>query len=240
MKPVIFIFFATLCTAQVSIVNAAVNLDRTRFIYNEQDKSTSLRISNASKDLPYLAQAWLEDKDHKKSALPFAVLPPLQRLEAGSESLVRIEKLISVLSLPQDKESVFYFNLREIPPKSDKVNVLQLAMQTQIKMFYRPKSISLVGSKPWQEQLVLNKVDAGFQVINPTPYHITVSKFAISEKENSIDGFDGFMIEPQSKLDLPMKDNKLDGFALTYINDYGGHVELLFECANATCSVKSK
>ncbi len=43
--------------------------------------------------------------------------------------------------LPQDRESLFYFNLREIPPRSDKPNSLQLALQTRIKFFYRPQSL---------------------------------------------------------------------------------------------------
>ncbi|MDW5415855.1 molecular chaperone [Iodobacter sp. CM08] len=238
MKSFVFILFAAICGAQASIVNAAVGLDRTRLVYNEQDKSTSLRIFNGSKALPYLAQAWLENKDYKKEGIPFAVLPPLQRLEADSESLVRIEKTASIADLPQDRESVFYFNLREIPPKSDKENVMQIAMQTQIKMFYRPKNIGLLGGGGWQEKLILNKVATGFKVINPTAYHITVTKFALAEKENSIAEFAGFMIEPKSSLDLPMKDNKFNHFVLTYINDYGGHIELLFTCGEDKCAVK--
>ncbi|MFC7419451.1 molecular chaperone [Iodobacter arcticus] len=238
MKSFFFILFAAIFSAQASVVNAAVGLDRTRLVYNEQDKSTSLRIFNGSKTLPYLAQAWLENKDYKKEGIPFAVLPPLQRLEADSESLVRIEKTASVADLPQDRESVFYFNLREIPPKSDKENVMQIAMQTQIKMFYRPKSIGLLGEGEWQSQLIVNKVTTGFQVVNPTPYHITVTKFALAEKEDSIAEFAGFMIEPKSSLDLPMKDNKFNNFVLTYVNDYGGHIELVFACGEDQCVVK--
>ncbi|MEX6226452.1 fimbria/pilus periplasmic chaperone [Providencia hangzhouensis] len=37
----------------------------------------------------------------------------------------------TINELPQDRESLFYFNLREVPPKSDKDNVLQIALQTQ-------------------------------------------------------------------------------------------------------------
>ncbi len=32
-------------------------------------------------------------------------------------------------NLPQDRETVYYFNLREIPPKSNKPNTLQIALQ---------------------------------------------------------------------------------------------------------------
>ncbi|TOL40502.1 molecular chaperone, partial [Vibrio parahaemolyticus] len=67
--------------------------------------------------------------------------PPVQRVEPEKSSQVRIEALPEISQLPQDRESVYYFNLREIPPKSDKPNVLQLALQSKIKLFYRPKSI---------------------------------------------------------------------------------------------------
>lgn len=79
--------------------------------------------------------------------------------------------------LPQDRESLYYFNLREIPPKSDKPNTLQIALQTRIKLFYRPTAI--VPSRadmatPWQEQLTLTRQGDGYQVNNPTPYYITI------------------------------------------------------------------
>lgn len=69
------------------------------------------------------------------------VLPPVQRIEPASKTMVRIQALPDTAQLPKDRESVFYFNLREIPPKSEKPNVLMLAMQTRLKVFYRPKGI---------------------------------------------------------------------------------------------------
>ncbi len=50
-------------------------------------------------------------------------------------------KTSGINALPQDRESLFYLNVREIPPKPDKPNVLQLAMQSRIKLFYRPAAI---------------------------------------------------------------------------------------------------
>lgn len=45
--------------------NAAIALDRTRIIYNGQDKSISLNISNENKTLPHLAQAWIENEQQQ-------------------------------------------------------------------------------------------------------------------------------------------------------------------------------
>lgn len=82
----------------------------------------------------------------------------MQRVEPGAKSQVKIQALPSVAALPQDRESVYYFNLREIPPKSDKPNTLQLALQTRIKLFYRPKAIIPTREQmdnPWQEKVTL-------------------------------------------------------------------------------------
>ncbi|WP_180821401.1 fimbria/pilus periplasmic chaperone, partial [Vibrio parahaemolyticus] len=53
--------------------------------------------------------------------------PPLQRIEPTSNSLVRLSTTPELSKLPQDRESVFYFNLREVPPKSNDGNILQIA-----------------------------------------------------------------------------------------------------------------
>ncbi|MCP6536332.1 fimbria/pilus periplasmic chaperone, partial [Klebsiella pneumoniae] len=85
----------------------------------------------------YLAQGWMEDGNEKKLTGLLMVLPPVQRVEAGGKTMIRIQALPDVSALPKDRESVFYFNLREIPPKSNKKNVLTLAMQSRLKVFYR-------------------------------------------------------------------------------------------------------
>lgn len=103
--------------------NAAVALDRTRVVFDGSKNSMSVNIRNDNTKLPYLAQAWVEDASGHKIRSPLMALPPLQRLEPGSKSLVKIQLAPTAkTSLPQDRETLFYFNLREIPPKSDKPN----------------------------------------------------------------------------------------------------------------------
>ena len=119
----------------------AIALDRTRVIYDGSQKSISLNVSNENRQLPYLAQGWIEDAQGNKVSSPLTVLPPVQRIEPGAKSQVKIQGLPAVNSLPQDRESLFYFNLREIPPRTDKPNTLQIALQTRIKLFYRPAAL---------------------------------------------------------------------------------------------------
>lgn len=51
----------------MSSAQAAVALDRTRAIITGDDKSISLNISNENKQLPYLAQGWIENAQGEKS-----------------------------------------------------------------------------------------------------------------------------------------------------------------------------
>lgn len=222
-----------------SAVNAqaAVALDRTRAVFNADQKAISLNISNENKNLPYLAQAWLEDEQQKKMTTGALVMtPPVQRLEPGAKSMLRISATPLAQQLPQDRESLFYVNLREVPPRSDKPNVLQIALQSKIKLFYRPKGIIPSANAVWQEKLVLHAESGGYKVENPTPYYITVIGLAGS-KEQSVKGeFKSVMIAPKSSVKVAVPHYTTP--YLTYINDYGGRPTLAFSCSAAQCTVK--
>ncbi len=120
--------------------HAAIALDRTRVIFNGNEKNVSLNISNENNQLPYLAQGWIEDSSGKKITSPLVLLPPVQRVEPGERSVVKVQSLPAIKSLPQDRESVFYFSMREIPPRSEKSNVLQIALQTAYQAVLSPGS----------------------------------------------------------------------------------------------------
>lgn len=228
------LWMAIACLSTVPTVHAAVSLDRTRVIYNGEDKSITVNVANDNKQLPYLAQAWIEDEKQKKiTSGPIVATPPVQRIEPGSKSLVRLAVTPDINKLPQDRESIFYFNLREIPPKSEKPNVLQVALQTKVKLFYRPKDIKSSPNEVWQDQLVLNKTPQGYRIENPTPYYITVIGLGESEAAAQQQAFESVMIAPKS--DVLVKSALHATPWLTYINDYGGRPSLQFQCSGDRC-----
>jgi chaperone protein PapD len=224
------------CLATVTTAQAAVSLDRTRAIFNGGEKSMSLNIANDNKQLPFLAQAWLENESGQKITTgPLVVTPPVQRLEPGAKSMVRLASTPDISKLPQDRESLFYFNLREIPPKSEKPNVLQIALQTKIKLFYRPASIQAQpNTEAWQNKLVLNKTAGGYRIENPTPYYITVIGMGGSEKEAKESKFEGVMIAPKSE--HIVKTGSYSTPWLSWIDDYGGRPARQFQCAGDRCT----
>lgn len=117
---------------------AAIAPDRTRLVFRGEDKSISVDLKNANSKLPYLAQSWVEDEKGVKITSPLIVVPPVQRIEPSAIGQVKIQGMPALASLPQDRETLFYYNVREIPPQSDKPNTLQIALQTRIKVFLPP------------------------------------------------------------------------------------------------------
>ena len=214
---------------------AAVNLDRTRLIYNAADKSTAITLTNESKTLPYLAQSWVEDDKGKKADEMLIALPPLQRIEAGDKGQVRIVKGVKSESLPTDRESLFYFNTREVPPKSEKKNVMQVAIQSRIKLFYRPQGIQRSSTDNPEQKITLQATGNQLTITNPTPYYITA--LAVKDGQGKkLKEVDGEMIAPFSDRKINVAGLRLgERISLSYINDFGGVISMLYRCENNLC-----
>ncbi|QKN79772.1 fimbria/pilus periplasmic chaperone [Scandinavium goeteborgense] len=217
--------------------SAAIALDRTRIIYDGANRSVSVAVSNENKDLPYLAQSWLEDDKGNKISTPIAALPPIQRIDAGGKSQIKLQALPEVNSLPQDRESVYYFNLREIPPRSNKPNTLQIALQTRIKLFYRPKAIAVKQSDaPWQEKLTLSYAGGKAVAKNPTAYYVTL--IDVKKNGKTIEGFQPMMVPPKGEATIPGNSSDLGNApVLTYVNDFGGRPTMKLQCNAGQCHV---
>lgn len=232
------------CTALLLLIatqqaQAAIALDRTRVVFEGGQKSVSLSVNNENKQLPYLAQGWVEDANGKKVTSPLVILPPLQRIEPGAKSQMKIQALPAVAQLPQDRESLFYFVMREVPPRSDKPNSMQIALQTRIKLFYRPQALLQakgVPAQPWQEQLTLEPEGQFYLVNNPTAYYVTLVDASRDSAAQTVSGFEPLMIAPKSRVSLAAKVADLGSHpVLTYINDYGGRPRLQFDCSGGAC-----
>ncbi|MBT2372350.1 fimbria/pilus periplasmic chaperone [Pseudomonas fluorescens] len=222
-------------------VQAAIALDRTRVVFPGGEKSVTLSINNQNTKMPYLAQGWIEDLEGKKVTSPIIVVPPVQRLEPNAKGQVKLQDA-GLLSLPQDRESVFYFNLREIPPKSDKANTLQIALQTRIKLFYRPAALAEAAAAqqaaPFQEKLTLSRQGDVYTVNNPTPYYVTLVKATDKKDGETNKGFEAVMVGPKSSMPIGGSASALGAApTLVYVNDYGGQPALTFKCTGQTCTV---
>lgn len=225
-------FIGTVFTA-----HAAVNLDRTRIVFPESDKASSLKVDNQSHTLPYLAMSWIEDENGRKESTHFMALPPIQRIEASESSQVRIVTQAANSQLPKDRESLFYFNLREVPPKSssasDDRSVMQVAMQSRIKLFWRPKAITKKSGDRSELKMDITATAKGLTVRNPTPYYITLAWLSKNAK-TMLPGFDSLMIAPFSTASTSTGDYHGDYYSLGYIDDYGALKKVDVKCSGTT------
>ncbi|HHR4183565.1 fimbria/pilus periplasmic chaperone [Citrobacter cronae] len=219
-------------------VYAAVNVDRTRIVLGGEDKSLAITLTNQSKTQPYLAQSWIEDASGERSEKYLLALPPLQRIDAGKKTQVRIMALPATASLAKDRETLFYFNVREIPPKSDKENVLQIALQSRLKLFYRPDGIKKNASDRVEEKVTVTRQDGKLVLNNPTPYYITLGYLGADNK-GSFPGFDSIMIAPLASQNFNAKFSG-DTLSVGYIDDFGGLHINQYHCSDVLCSLHVK
>ncbi|MFT4020099.1 MAG: molecular chaperone [Acinetobacter sp.] len=210
-----FICLSIACMGQAS--HAAIQAMATRIIYDAPDAAATLTIkNNVSK--PYMVQTWLENSQGETKRLPIIVVPPLLKLDAGKESILRF--IYSGQGLPNNQESLFWINIQEIPPTATEKNVLQLAIRTRIKLFYRPKEVKTSLDDAVKQ---LNWFIDGQQlkVMNPSPLHVTIGVVKLNGK--TVENLAQDMVAPHQTItvlkDMPASITNL-GF--TYINDYGG------------------
>lgn len=130
-----------------SSAHAAVQIVGTRVVYPAAEREVTVRVLNSG-NAPRLIQAWADSGDDHETAetskAPFLINPPLSRIDAGKGQTFRL--MFNGASVPQDRESVYWLNVVEIPTKPDAKsganNYLQFAVRTRIKIFYRPTTLT--------------------------------------------------------------------------------------------------
>jgi len=232
-KILVSLFFALLSNS----VSAGMTISGTRVIFPGGEREQVVRTNNQGNQ-PELVQVWVDDgstgNDVNGMKIPFLVTPPVYRVEPGKGQSVRL--IYNGMSLPQDKESVFWFNMLEVPPvqkdtkHSDR---LELAFRTRIKIFYRPKVLD--SSSAYQiDKLKWSIIDGGkkgggVKINNPTPYYFSFDSASIkSGNKNYAMEID--MVSPFSSKEIYPRNNLSAGVNVTdlsfrLLNDYGAAVD---------------
>jgi fimbrial chaperone protein len=194
--------------------NGGVLLGGTRLIFDGAKDAASMTVTNSAAKDVWLMRFWVSPYDNEasesvddKQPLPFAVTPPLYRLDPKAAVQLRINKLSD--ALPADRESVYYLNHLAIPPKKGEKTYqkavqsgLQFAVNTRIKLFYRPDAINdSMAVKVAPEKLAVTATDKTMVLKNPTPYFINLSQLAVDDKP--VQTNKDTMIAPFGELSLP-------------------------------------
>lgn len=208
------IAFAIL-SAGVSAANAGVVIGGTRVIYDGNKKESSISVTNPD-TTPYLIQSWVETQNGGAEKAPFIITPPLYRLDKNQQN---VERIVLAGSVPQDKESLFWLNIKAIPSAPRKDNTLQIAVKTRIKLIYRPAALKGVIPEELADKLTWQRSGNQIQVTNPTNVVMNFNEININGKK--LENVTYVLPGSTARFDLP---KGVSSGAVTFkiINDYGG------------------
>lgn len=199
---------------------AAFVLNGTRFIYEEGKKNISFEVNNKSDDL-YGGQVWIDNSDEGNTVYMIPT-PAFFRILPNGKQTLRIMNVDP--NLPKNIESLFWLNVQEVPsiPKNEEGNALAIAMNTQVKLIYRPK-VLIEGRKGSESKIKLENKNGTSYLVNPTPYYFAVinvkdngKNIMLSEKVTKSLS----KLAPKESVDL----GKLisGNISIDAINDWGG------------------
>lgn len=204
-----------LLSASVSAANAGVVIGGTRVIYDGNKKESSISVNNPD-TTPYLIQSWVETQNGGAEKAPFIITPPLYRLDKDQQN---VERIVLAGSVPQDKESLYWLNIKAIPSAPAKDNSLQIAVKTRIKLIYRPASLKGVIPDEQADKLTWQRSGNQLQVTNPTNMVMNFNEINVSGKK--LDDVSYVLPGSSARFDLP-KGFSGGSVSFKIINDYGG------------------
>lgn len=229
------------CVALLSSLSpsaaASVVIAGTRVIYNAAEPEVTLSLSNNGKS-PALVQTWVDAGDMNgvpsNLDVPFTVLPPIARIDATRAQTMRI--VYTGEPLPEHRESVFWLNVLEVPPKSSAVTVdanrLQLAFRSRIKLFFRPKHLkgsadAAPAALIWR--LTQKNGQPAIEVRNPSAFHVSLIEIGVQAGGKAASFDDGGMVGPGETRTFSLKGDFGDApdarVHYKWLNDFGGAID---------------
>lgn len=207
--------------ASTQSVHAGIVIYGTRIIYPAEKKEVLVQLMNQG-ERSSLVQSWIDDGDTllppEKIQVPFLLTPPVVKVAGDSGQQLKIKKMPN--TLPNDKESLFFLNVLDIPPNnpdSAGKNVLKFAMQNRIKLFYRPKGIAAVNKNTFHK-LALTRSGNSYSIRNDAANWVTVTEVkANNVKINN----ESIMLAPLSSANVALKNTNANQYKMTIIDDHG-------------------
>ena len=195
---------------------SGVEIGGTRLIYNGSSSQAAISVSNPD-NTPYLIQSWVsnsENSDDGDSA--FITTPPLFKLNPHAQNSIRV--MLTGSAPPQDRESVYWLNIKSIPSSSaDAKNELLIAVKSKMKVFYRPTGLKGDASLAYQ-QLTFSAAGGKLTVHNPSPYSVSLYDVNVNGKKLAKPP----MVLPFQTLSLSQSAVTSSKVSWRAINDFGG------------------
>lgn len=225
----VLLMLATLVCSQAM---AGVVITGTRLVYPASQKEITVKLNNNG-TRPALVQSWVDSGDVQSSPTsskaPFVLSPPVSRIDPSKGQSLRL--MFTGATLPANKESVFWLNVLEIPPKAEgpvDLNVLQMAFRSRIKIFYRPDGLPGNPTEaPQQVQWKVIAAERGFalQAFNPTAFHVSQVELTLAVGNQRYESENGMVGPGETKVFAVPTLKSMPGAAaqveFNAINDYG-------------------
>ncbi len=228
-----------------TLTNASVTMIGTRIIYPAESASVNAEFSN-NNTFPYAVQVWIDSGDEESTPAtakaPFVAAPALFRIMPGSGQVLRLA-YSGEKNLPQDRESVFYFNFLQIPPANldkdseQKRNSVLVMLKNRVKVFYRPQSLTK-KIRNNKDNIKVTASQIGDKIIvninNTSPFFVSLVNVNI-KSENKKYNRSADMLAPFSQDEITFErlpSMKNYSVVLTSINDQGAYVNHIYEITN--------
>ncbi|QDL55767.1 fimbrial biogenesis chaperone [Rhodoferax aquaticus] len=181
------IAFLLMGVLAASIAYSGVIVNATRFIYKSNNRDVSVRLSNEGEN-PALVQLWIDDGAPdlapNKIDVPFVISSPTVRIEPKQSRALRL--IATNPTLPQDRETMYWLNILEIPPKpkvDEGQNYMQFSVRTRLKLIYRPEKVGndVVNSAKEVRLQIVQEKPLRMKLVNASANYLNFGEIAIME-----------------------------------------------------------
>ncbi|VWC72746.1 pilus assembly protein [Burkholderia lata] len=190
---------------------ASVVISGTRVIFPGKEREVTIKLTNDGK-IPALVQTWIDTGDQNASPetidVPFTLTPSMFRMEPNKGQTLRL--VYTNEPLPADKESLYWLNVLEIPPKAEDGadrNQLQIALRTRIKIIFRPEGLKGDAvAAPSQVRWDIAPGKQGTYVLkatNPTPFVVNIGSILLHAGGQKYDAGAGYVL-PGATQEFPV------------------------------------
>lgn len=235
------LLLAVCATLTLSQANAGIVITGTRVIFPANQQEVTVKLNNNGSK-PSLMQAWVDtgniESTPTTSDAPFVLSPAISRIDPAKGQSLRL--MFTGASLPQDKETVFWLNVLDVPPKPQidaEQNTMQMAFRSRIKIFYRPDGLKgspedAIEQLKWQLLPDANKQQFLLQAVNNSSFHVSFVKLALVIGDDYYESEDGMIPPGQTKqFPLPARFEFVPAaemkVAFQAINDYGAFINVV-------------
>ena len=191
---------------------AGLMAESTRVVFAAGSAEQSLQLANTN-PYPVVVQAWVDDGGLESgpdtASAAVMPIPPIFRLNPQAQISLRL--IATGVPLPADRESLFWLNLYEIPPRPGDLpadaQTLTVTLRTQMKLFMRPAKLpSSAEQLPEQLRFALEQGADGprLRIVNPSPYYATFRSLEVACAGEAAQPLTVDMLAPLTDQILPL------------------------------------